>query len=111
MHQGLLEEGTECYILYPGNGIRPVAEGIAGRAPSQHDPESLIDDTYMKTLFEDGLQDVTVTRVFKRKVDLMYVDATSKRRFLDDMVAPPAPVGTKALWSVRFLVPKDDQST
>ena len=104
-----MEEGTECYILYPGNGIRPVAEGIAGRAPSQLDPESPIDDTYMKTLFEDGLQNVTVTRVFKRNVELMYAERTSPQRFLDDVVTPPAKPGTTTKWSVRFLVPKEDE--
>ena len=108
MPQELMEEGAECWILYPGNGIRPVAEGIAGRAPTQHDPGRHIDNTYMKTLWEDGLQNVTVTRVYKKKVDLMYVDRTSARRFLDDMLIPPAPPGTMAKWSVRFLVPKEE---
>lgn len=102
-------EGTECYILYPGSGIRPVAEGIAGKAPIQHHPESPIDNTYMKKLFEEGLQNVTVTRVFKRNVPLMYPDGPPSQRFLDDVVSPPARSGTMAKWSVRFLVPKEEE--
>ena len=106
-----MEEGTECYILYPGNGIRPVAEGIAGRVPSQLDPESPIDNSYMKLLYEDGLQNVTVTRVFKRNVELMYPDRTSPIRFLDDVLIPPAPPDTTAKWCVRYLVPKEEKMT
>lgn len=109
LQQRLVEEGTECYILCPGNGIRPVAEGIAGRAPIQLDPESPIDDSYMKMLFEDGTQHVTVTGVYKKNVELMYVDRTSNKRFLDDVLTPPAAPGTTAIWCVRYLVPKEDE--
>ena len=109
MQQGLMEEGEQCYILYPSNGIRPVAEGIAGRASAQLDLESPIDNIYMKTLCEDGLQDVTVTRVYKKNVPLMYAERTSPWRFLDDVTSPPAPFGTTVKWCVRYLVPREEQ--
>lgn len=88
-----------------------MAEGIAGSAPTQHDPESPIDNEYMKRLWEDGLQNVTVTRVFKRKVELMYAVRTSPHRFLDDVLSPPAKPGTMTKWSVRYLVPKEEETT
>lgn len=102
----MLQAGTECWVLYPEYGIRPVAEGIAGGAPPTYDPVTGNDCSYMMKLCEEGQQYVTVTRVHKKKVELMFKHVNSKIRNLDEVVAAPDVCDRMVRWSVRFLVDK-----
>lgn len=92
--------------MCPGNGKRPVAEGIARSPSPTHNLESGSDRSFLMSLCEGGLQNVKVTRVYKKKVDLMFFEENSGVRYLDDVVTPPAPADTFTKWSVRWLVQK-----
>ena len=111
MTQGLVREGAECWLLNPGNGIRPIAEGIAGTAPPPYNPESSLERSYLMTLCEDGLQKVKVTKIYKKNVLLMFTEDNPTLQYLDQVVTPPAPHNTTVKWSVRFLVEKDQEAS
>lgn len=108
--QGLLPLGTECWVLYPGNGVRPVAEGIAGSAPPTHDPETWDDRSYLMSLCEAGQQYVAITRVHKKNVELMFGHRNPAIRTLDEAVTAPTVCDRTVRWSVRWLVDKASQT-
>ena len=58
--------GAQCWVLYPCNGRRPVAEGIVGSAPTPQDNEGGIARTLLVELCKDGKQMVKVTKVHKK---------------------------------------------
>lgn len=62
------------------------------------------------SLCEDGLQNVKVTRVYKKKVELMFIGEKPGEQYLDDVVTPPAPNDTTVRWSVRYLVMKEKEA-
>lgn len=104
--QGLLRLGTICWVLYPGHGQKPVAEGIAGSAPPAVDTESGNERSYLMSLCEAGQQYVTITRVHKKNVELMFMHGSPEIRNLDDVLVAPALCDRMVRWSVRYLVDK-----
>ena len=106
LEQGPLRIGAECWVLFPGSGVRPVAEGIAGSTPSTQSSDCGKDRSFLMTLCEAGQQSVTITGVYKKNVELMFLHANSAIRYLEQVVTAPA-VGDKTIvWSVRYLVDK-----
>ncbi len=100
--------GAHCWILHPTNGLKPVAEGVAGGAPAPHRTEGGIGRSLITALFEEGQQTVKVTKVHKKNTELMFPDKEKKPQFLDDYVNPPdAPGNTFVTWLSRYLVEKD----
>ena len=87
-----------------------MAEGIARSPSPTNNLEGRDDRSFLMSLCEGGLQNVKVTRVYKKKVDLMFVEGNSGIRYLDDVVTPPAPNDTFVKWSVRYLVHKDKEA-
>ena len=55
---------------------------------------------------EGGLQNVKVTRVYKKKMDLMFFEENYGMRYLDDVVTPPAFADTYSKCCVQWLVQK-----
>lgn len=108
--QGPLRAGSECWVLCPRNGIKPVAEGIACSPSQTLKSDSASDQSFLMSLCEGGLQNVKVTRVYKKKVELMFVGENPGHRYLDDVVTPPAPNDTTVRWSVRYLVMKENEA-
>ena len=96
--------------MCPGNGIKPVASGIACSPCRTHNLDSGSDQSFLMSLYEGGLQNVKVTRVYKKKVELMFVGEKPGIRYLDDVVTPPAPSDTTVRWSVRYLVIKENEA-
>ena len=87
-----------------------MAEGIARSPSPTPNLESGSDYSFLMSLCEGGLQNVKVTRIYKKKVDLMFFKEKSGKRYLDDVVTPPAPDDTYTKWSVRWLVQKVRQA-
>lgn len=83
-----------------------MAEGIAGSAPPTHDPKTGIDRSYLETLCKGGHQFVTVTRVHKKNVELMFKHGNPAISNLDEAVTAPDVCDRTVMWSVRFLVDK-----
>ena len=83
-----------------------MAEGIAGSAPPTYDPATGNDRSYLKSLCEAGQQYVTVTRVHKKNVQLMFGHECSWIRNLDEVVTAPDEHDRTVRWSVRYLVDK-----
>lgn len=108
--QGPIGQGTDCWVLHPACGRRPVAEGIAGNAPEAHVPAACEDRSYLMSLCEGGLQTVKVTRVYKKNVLLMFTEDNPTLQYLDQVVTPPAPPDTNVKWSVRYLVGKAEDA-
>ena len=108
--QGLVRAGAECWLLTPGTGTRPIAEGIAGTAPAPYNYSSSMDQTYLSKLCEDGLQNVTVTRIYKKNVLLMFTDPNPTLQYLDQVVTPPAPPDLTVKWNVQYLVEKEEDA-
>lgn len=106
MAQGLLGVGTECWVLYPGHGRKPVAEGIAGSAPPAVDTMSGNERSYLMTLCEAGQQYVSVTKVHKKSVELMFMHANPYIRNLDEVIVAPVLCDRTVRWSARYLVDK-----
>ena len=111
MRQGLVPIGAECWLLKPCSGTKPVAEGIAGEAPKPANSGGNMDRSYMMTLCEDGLQQVKVTKIYKKNVKLMYTEDNPTLQYLDEVVTPPAPSNTTVKWSVRYLVEKGEDAS
>lgn len=82
--QELVRVGAPCWVLHPSNGIRPVAEGIAGMAPCTPIEES-IGRSLMRELCEEGQQMVTVTKLHKKNTELMYPGENDGSKYLDDL--------------------------
>ena len=61
-------------------------------------------------LCEGGWQNVIVTRVYKKKVGLMFQGANPKHRYLDDVVTPFEPNAPTVRWSERYLVMKENDA-
>lgn len=106
--QDLLREGVRCWVLHPTNGIRPVAEGIAGSAPPSSSSGLSICRSLLMELCEEGQQTVKVTKLYKKKMDLMFPHRMLPSMCLDDYVVPPAPSDTVLTWSSMYLVEKHD---
>lgn len=87
-----------------------MAEGIAGSLCETQNPESGRERSFLMSLYEGGLQNVKVTKVFKKNVDLMFVAEGSRDRYLDDVVCPPAPHNTTVKWAVRYLARKEKEA-
>lgn len=94
----------------PGNGIKPVAEGIACSPSPAWNSESDMDSSFLMRLCEGGWQNVIVTRVYKKKVGLMFQGANPKHRYLDDVVTPFEPNAPTVRWSERYLVMKENDA-
>lgn len=62
------------------------------------------------SLCEAGQQNVTVTNVFKKSVELMSTHPTSGVRYLDEVVTAPVAADRTVLWSVRYLVHKVEKT-
>lgn len=108
--QELVRVGAPCWVLHPGNGIRPVAEGIAGTAPPVCNREGGIGRSLLRELCEEGQQMVTVTKLHKKNTELMFPEENNGSRYLDDYVTPPAPSNTSVTWATRYLAEKDEQA-
>lgn len=93
-------------MLHPGNGTKPVAEGIAGGAPSQHSTGDGSERSFLETLCEEGQQMVKVTKIYKKNTELMFVESKTCPKFLDEYVSPPCT--TMVRWNARWLVEKED---
>lgn len=106
----MLRVGAECWILYPGCGKRPVADGIVGNAPPSHNTEGGNDRSFLMSLCEAGQQNVTVTNVFKKSVELMFMHGNSRIRNLDEVVIAPDATDRTVRWSVRYLVHKVEEA-
>jgi hypothetical protein len=87
-----------------------VAEGIACSPSPAWNSESGSDRSFLMSLCEGGLQNVKVTRVYKKKVVLMFEGENPGHRYLDDVVTPPAPTNTTVRWSERYLVMKENEA-
>lgn len=100
--------GAPCWVLHPGHGCRPVAEGIAGNKPPSRSREEGICQSLLMELCEDGQQMVKLTKVHKKNIELMFPDENASSKFLESYVVPPASSNTSITWSTRYLVEKDD---
>lgn len=83
-----------------------MAEGIAGSTPSTQDNTGGNDKSFLMSLCEAGQQSVTITGVYKRNVDLMFMHSNTTIQHLEDVVLAPALCDKTIKWSVRFLVDK-----
>ena len=106
--QDYVRVGARCWVLHPGSGIKPVAEGIAGGAPSRHKAGDGSGLTFLEELCEDGQQMVTVTKIYKKNTELMYIEDDTISKYLDDYVTPPAHPDTIVRWKSRYLAEKED---
>lgn len=106
--QELVRVGAPCWVLHPSNGIRPVAEGIAGMAPCTPIEES-IGRSLMRELCEEGQQMVTVTKLHKKNTELMYPGENDGSKYLDDYVTTPACSNISITWATRYLAEKEDE--
>jgi len=103
-----LRVGVRCWVLHPQNGIRPVAEGIAGSAPVPGRTEGGACRSLLTELSEDGKQTVKVTKIHKTRTDLMFPVEGGPSRYLDDYIVPPAPPDTYVTWLSMWLEVKPD---
>lgn len=87
-----------------------MAEGIAGGPSQTQNTDSGTNHSFLMSLCEGGLQNVKVTRVYKKNVELMFAGKNAGDRYLDDVVSPPAPNDTTMRWSVRYLVMKEKEA-
>lgn len=62
------------------------------------------------SLCEAGQQNVTVTSVFKKSVELMFVHGNSGIRYLDEVAIAPDATDRTVRWSVRYLVHKVEEA-
>ena len=85
-----------------------MAEGTAGSAPPQHDTDSGTERSYLMSLCEAGQQYVTVTKIHKKNVELMFMHTNPGIRYLEEVLAAPAMCDRTVRWSVRYLVDKAD---
>ena len=108
--QELLRVGAACWVLHPSNGIRPVAEGIAGPAPPMSSEEGGIGRSLLRELCEDGQQMVTVTKLHKKNIELLFPEENNGSKYLDDYVTPHASSTTTVTWATRYLAEKEDQA-
>lgn len=97
-------------MLHPSNGIRPVAEGIAGKAPPVCNTEASIARSLIRELCEEGQQMVTVTKLHKKNTELMFPEEHNGSKYLDDYVTPPASSDTSVKWATWYLAEKEDQA-
>jgi hypothetical protein len=104
--QGLLRLGTDCWVIYPGSGRKPVAEGIVGSAPPSYDSASGGDRSYLNSLREAGQQYVTVTKVHRKGQVLMYLHTNPLIRQMDEVLAANAVCDRTVRWSARYLIDK-----
>lgn len=81
-----------------------------GSQPPVLNTKAGTEQSFLMSLCEGGLQYVKVTRVYKKNVELMFVDEKSSHQYLDDVVTPPAPTDTTVKWSVRYLVEKEKEA-
>ena len=102
--QEFVKVGVECWVLHPSNGNKPVGEGIAGNKPPPSNTGEGIGRSLLQDLYESDQQMVKVTKLHKKKTELMFPEKTSVPMYLDDYVDPP----TFVTWSTRYLVEKDD---
>lgn len=104
--QALLLLGTDCWVLNPGQGRKPVGEGIAGSAPPTVDTERGKEPSYLLSLCEAGQQYVTLTKVRRKGGELMFDHANPYIRNLDEALAAPVLCDRTVRWSTRYLVEK-----
>lgn len=102
--QELLPVGTQCWVLHPKHGNRPVGEGIAGGAPQPRTIEGSVCRTLLMELFDEGNQTVQVTKIHRKNTDLMHPVGNASSMYLDDFVVPPAPTDTYVTWGTVWLV-------
>ena len=62
----------------------------------------------MMSLCEAGQQFVTVTKVHKKSVELMFTHTNPEIRYLEEVLAAPAACDRRVRWSIRYLVDKAD---
>lgn len=93
-----------------GSYTRGVESGLWQRAllgaPSMQDNTGGNDESLLMSLCEAGQQSVTITGVYKRNVDLMFMHSNTTIQHLEDVVLAPALCDKTIKWSVRFLVDK-----
>ena len=87
-----------------------MAEGIAGSTPPTQSSDSGKDRSFLMSLCEAGQQSVTVTGVYKKNVELMFMHANSAIRHLEEVVTAPAACDKAIKWSVRYLVEKSAET-
>lgn len=64
------------------------------------------DRSFLMSLCEAGQQSVTVTGVYKKNVELMFMHANSAIRYLEEAVTATAACDKTIKWSVTYLVDK-----
>lgn len=106
--QEFVKVGSDCWVLHPSNGTKPVGEGIAGDKPPQLITGDNIGRSLLLELIESDMQMVMVTKVYKKNTEMMYPEKNTFAKYLDDYVMSPAPSAKFVTWSTRYLVEKDD---
>lgn len=86
-----------------------MAEGIAGNTPASNDQQIGIDRSFLMSLCEAGQQFVTVTGVYKKNVELMFLHTNPTIRCLEEVATAPDVCDKTIKWSVRYLVEKGDE--
>jgi hypothetical protein len=108
MAQDIVRVGVVCWVLHPGCGTKPVAEGIAGGAAGTNNTAEGTVRSFLEELCDDGQQRVTLTKMYRKNTDLLIPDNNARSKYLDDYVYPPAPSGTCVTWYSRYLIPKSE---
>ena len=85
-----------------------MAEGIAGCTPGTCAPDSGGDRSYLRALCESGQQFVTVTGVYKKNVELMFMHGNPSIRYLEDVATASDACDRTIRWSLTYLVDKAD---
>jgi hypothetical protein len=101
--------GAHVWVLHPSNGVKVVAEGIAGSRPATRQPEDASCTSLLAELRDEGKQMVQVTWMHKKNTELMYPELDEIGLFLDDFVTPPAPSNTYVPWCTQFLRAKQEE--
>lgn len=83
-----------------------MAEGISGSTPSTRSTDFGNDRSFLLSLCEAGQQSVTITGVYKKNVQLMFMHANTAIRHLEDVATASAACDKTIEWSVRYLVDK-----
>ena len=63
---------AKCRVLHPGNGTRPMAEGIVGHPHQHHNANDGIGRSLLEELCEDGQQMVKVTKMYKNTLSFCF---------------------------------------
>lgn len=86
-----------------------MAEGIARDPPHAQYTGPNVSRSLILNLCEDGKQLVQVTKVYEKKVAIMYPPQSTVIEYLDDYANPPDPSSACVTWCTRYLVEKESE--